>query len=108
MTTTNLDQLQATAEAATEGPWVWSGPKSNPDLEGVVTETYSDGSTSTYTRTVLEVDHDGGCCCRAVCELDVTFSDEDRAFVAAFNPQVALELLDRVRAAEARVAELEG
>lgn len=105
MSTANLQQLRATAEAATEGPWTWNDFRI-PTLEGVKTEIFSDGNW-TWATPVLEIEHDGGCACRALCELEVTLSDEDKEFVAAFNPKVALELLSRLEAAEARVAELE-
>lgn len=108
MTATNLDALRTTAQAATEGPWTWDTGYRVPTLEGVKTEVYSEDDVFTHAVPVLEIDHDGGCACRSLCELEVTLSDEDKAFVAAFNPKVALELLARLEAAEARVAELEG
>lgn len=80
-----LDALEAAALAATPGPW-WTQRVTEP--QAVVNQ----GVWA----------NEGECCATAV-TLHVIM-DEDEKFIAAANPAAVLELIRRVRAAEAVVS----
>jgi len=79
----NIDELEKIARAATEGPWE---VEVDPPL-------YDCGETFNVTSVGDDV-ADG-------------VKAEDAAHIAAFNPQTALELIERMRRAEAAAAEAE-
>lgn len=98
----NLDALAATAGSATPGPWRWEGA-CVPELIGRAGEE----GVYQYDSTVIEASHWGECGCRASCELELTVNDADKAYLAAAYPDVILALIERVRTAEATLAERE-
>lgn len=98
----DLDTLETTARNATQGPWRWDGHRV-PTLHG----TGGEAGVYMYETEVIEADHDGGCGCRRDCHLELAIREEDRAHIAAMNPQTTLALIDQIRTLQARVAELE-
>lgn len=98
----------ARAEAAlvgvTDGPWSWTSPRYGvPTLEGWA----GDPELYRYDTEVLEADHRGECGCRSACELELSVSDADRAFIAAARdlvPELVAEVA-RLRSALSEVVE---
>ena len=85
----DLDELQKLAEAATPGPWVADPPRAwDTDDDGGYQMQSSlrvmDAGSITWD------DHGGE-----------VFRPEDAEFIAAANPQATLELIERMREAEA-------
>lgn len=74
--TIDIEELKRLAEAATPGPWFRSGDHAMKDL----------GKYSTHIA-------------------DCMGNDGDAAFVAAANPASVLELIDRIAALEAEIAD---
>lgn len=77
-----LAEVTARANAATKAPWTWDGQRV-PTLNG------RGGDTSyAYDLEVIEARHDGGCACRRSCELELTVSSADRAFISSARQDV--------------------
>ena len=70
-----LDAIKARAEAATEGPWTWSGSEA-PVLGGYA------GTSYRYSEEVIEAEHHGECGCRSLCQLELTVGKADAEFIA--------------------------
>ena len=70
-----LDAIKARAEAATEGPWTWSGSEA-PVLGGYA------GTSYRYSEEVIEAEHHGECGCRSLCQLELTVGKADGEFIA--------------------------
>ena len=92
-----LGRLREVAEAATPGPWYWE-PPSGEDWpqsdESLLTRHRGEGDD--YDPDVLSAwgyDASG-----------THASDEDRTHISTFDPPTVLALLDRLEAAEAKVA----
>lgn len=90
LTSEQLDVLQAAAEAATPGPWEWEPPSEEdwPNADESLVTTWK--GESGFPETVVSgwgYDASG-----------TEASDEDRAFIAAWNPAVALEFVAAHRA----------
>lgn len=92
--TIDTKNLRKLAEAATPGPWVACGPSFGDALPRYLNEVAVD----------LNGDDDGMTVAEAVPGMEEE-SSADMAFIAAANPAVVLELLDRLDAAQ---AELDG
>lgn len=99
MSITELDlaPIEARADAATDGPWTWDGH----DLNG-----WSGDDHYRFEEGVLVITHDGGCCCRAACHLEVDLRPQDAAFIASSRTDMA-RLLGEVRRLRAAVAAAE-
>ena len=76
-----LDAIKARAEAATEGPWSWSG-RVDPVLSGYA------GTSYRYSKEVIEAEHHGECGCRSACQLEVTVDPLDAEFIAAARSDI--------------------
>ncbi|WP_166905954.1 hypothetical protein [Mycobacterium sp. DL440] len=74
----------------TRWPWQWNDYRV-PDLMGRA----GDPDIYEYDIEVLEASHSGECGCRSSCELELTISDADKAFIAA-APQLVAELADKL------------
>lgn len=102
--TENLDELRKTAEAATPGPWRWSPEESHwgdcgPNLETVERgPVYADGSQGALLEVIGSWGHDAN---------GISVADEDKDFIATFDPTTVLALLNRLEQAEQKVASLE-
>jgi len=86
--TTNIDELEKLAKAATDGPWI---------------KRYSE-------RVTMADDTDGSksiCHCYHAGPPGEWKHNENARYIAAANPQAVLELIDRVRELEKRELELE-
>ena len=97
----DLNELERLANAATPGPWIACGPSfgaSSPKyLNDVVVDNPEDD------------ENDGNQVCRPPVGLEDAVS-ADMEFIGAANPAIMLELVRRLRAAEAlqhRIVELE-
>lgn len=90
-------RAKAALVGVTDGPWLWTSPRYGvPTLEGRA----GDPELYRYDTEVLEVDHHGECGCRSACELELTVSDADKAFIAAARdlvPELVAEV-ERLRA----------
>jgi hypothetical protein len=96
----DIEGIAVIAAAATRGPWRWEHYRyGTPDLVGVA----GDPGVYEYSTDVLEATHTGGCGCRSACELELNISDADSAYIAAASPDVLLQLIERVRRAEAAI-----
>ena len=86
MSNINKQALREAAEKATQGPWV---------------ETCGDVTTADYeVEGVTFLDH--------ICNCEIIGTESPNAeFIAAANPATVLALLDKLEAAEKRIAELE-
>lgn len=78
---TRLDEIKARAEAATEGPWSWSG-RVAPVLSGYA------GTSYRYSKEVIEAEHHGECGCRSDCQLEVTVDPLDAEFIASARSDI--------------------
>ena len=76
-----LDAIKARVEAATEGPWGWSG-RVAPVLSGYA------GTSYRYSKEVIEAEHHGECGCRSDCQLEVTVDPLDAEFIAAARSDI--------------------
>lgn len=85
--TARIDEALA---GTTPGPWHW-GDRTN--LLGIGGDVSPGGYV--YSVDVLEIEHDGGCGCRRMCQMDVTLSDEDRTLIAA-APSLLAEARDEI------------
>lgn len=72
-----LAQIEARAQAATEGPWTWDAHRV-PTLSGRA----GDPATYAYDVEVVEAEHSGECGCRSACTLDLHVSPDDAEFIA--------------------------
>lgn len=73
-------RARAVQSGVTDGPWSWTTPQYGvPELMGRA----GDPETYEYDTEVLEASHSGECGCRSACELELSVSDADRAFIAA-------------------------
>ena len=90
-TSEQLDALQAAAEAATPGPWVWVGSIEDDEafLFSRGEDRYVLSAYGEHTVGFLEV------------------NDQDATFMVEWNPAVALELVAAHRAALSRIARVE-
>ena len=90
MTHPTHGDLRRIAERATPGPWTREKPKSDGDgfACGV-------GIAATAGRQMIYANPPGG-----------SYPSNDADFIAAFNPAVALSLLDSLAAKDAEIAEL--
>ena len=103
MTTPPLDlpALRETANAATPGPWSWGEESEGwgdcgPNLETVERgPVYSDGSQGSLSTVVGSWGYDAN---------GISVEDNDARHIAAFDPPTTLALLDRLEAAEAKLA----
>lgn len=99
-----LDRARDALDGITDGPWRWTTPRHGvPDLECRA----GDPDVYAYDQTVLEASHSGECGCRSACELELTITDADRAFIAAARTLVP-ELIDALEAARDSAAQWEG
>lgn len=87
MTALNKHALRQTAEKATPGPW---------EMEH---ENIWFRDTEGYTKHLMYA-YQGD-------DVDDQQDHDNTAYIAAFNPKVVLALLDKLEAAEKRIAELE-
>lgn len=87
MSELDLNHLRKVAEEATEGPWTWNATP------------------------VDTVSGEGGDNCIDAGTIGVTgyvYADEDAEHIAAFDPPTAIALLNRLQAAEAKLARVIG
>lgn len=100
----DLTALRETANAATPGPWSWGEESKGwgdcgPNLETVERgPVYSDGSQGSLSTVVGSWGHDAN---------GISVEDNDATHIAAFDPPTVLALLDRLQAAEAKLARVE-
>lgn len=93
----DLVGLRKLAEAATPGPWFTAGPPWFQDVTGVLAASPDPHAgflivdTEAWVSDREEYIVNGG-------KLKLADPEDDAAFIAAFNPTVALSLLDRVEA----------
>ena len=94
--TIDINKLRRLAQAATPGPWIGCGPSFGESLPKYLNEVVVD----------REGDEDDG---YSICNAPIGLDEEhsaDMAFIAAANPAVINELLDRLEAAEEEVKNL--
>lgn len=95
-----LNELRKTAEAATPGPWQWGPEESHwgdcgPNLETVERgPLHADGSQGAAAEVVGSWGHDAN---------GISVADEDKDFIATFDPETVLALLSRLEQAEQAV-----
>lgn len=91
-----LEGLRRVAEAATPGPWEWEPPskESWPDGDESLVTAYVPAGEQYPSSVLYGWGYDAS---------GINASDEDRSFIATFNPLTVLALLDRLAAAEAAV-----
>lgn len=91
-------RAKSSLAGVTQGPWSWTVPRYGvPELMGRA----GDPETYEYDTEVLEASHSGECGCRSACELELSVSDTDRAFIAAARslvPELVAEV-EELRAA---------
>lgn len=92
----DLDELERLARAATPGPWTWDNAKGNEafHLEGAA-DNYDDREILHAISGTIYSEHSSDPACIGVAE-------KHKAYISAVNPTVILELIERVRRAEAR------
>ena len=89
----DLDRLEKLAREATPGPWEWEPPSKDAWPLGDESLVTSWNEADGYQKSVVSGwGHDAS---------GTSASDEDRAYIAAANPSVVLDLIARVRTAEA-------
>lgn len=84
----NMDELEQLARAATPGPWEYV--QDGDEMSGELRVEGTDGRDRDYIGLIA----------------DNTWGHENGHFIAAANPAVVLELVQRLRAAEAIVRDL--
>ena len=101
-----LDAIKARADAATGGPWYWAYPGSaKPELIGRAGDEHY-----AFETEIIEVEHDGGCGCRMVCNQTVSVTIADAEFIAHSRADVPALVAEverlRTELAEARMLTL--
>lgn len=94
----DIDELEAKAKNATPGPWrsSWADDTYEPDERSTGDEwLIKSGETNVIAQMYLDGTH-------------LACTEEDAAFIASANPAAILDLIRRVREAEARAEVAEG
>ena len=100
MSDINITELRKIAENATPGPWQWEPPSGEDwpvEDESLVTTWSADDGYPKSVVTGWGYDASG-----------TEAGPQDRAFIATFNPEMVLALLDRVEKAEQTIARVRG